>query len=109
MLSGVPQLSESSGVWKAYTPASSLMLKPQFLDTLSPVEREAWIAVEPVSEMGIFGWSLFGGEAGAVREKETEWLIRTKGQGAIGNGGDTAAEFSVMDSISLTDNWRSHT
>lgn len=109
MLSGVPQLSESSGVWKAYTPASSLMLKPQFLDTLSPVEREAWIAVELVSEMGIFGWSLFGGEAGAVREKETEWLVRTKGQGAIGNGGDTAAEFSVMDSISLTDNWRSHT
>ncbi|OSX57154.1 hypothetical protein POSPLADRAFT_1050214 [Postia placenta MAD-698-R-SB12] len=61
---GSARLSESSGVRKTRAPASSLVLKPQreggrngvyrdmtsaFLDTLPPVEREAWIAVELIA------------------------------------------------------------
>lgn len=61
-----PQLSDSSGVRKTRAPVSSLVLKPQreggrngvygdmtpvFLDTLPPVEREVWIAVEVIAAL----------------------------------------------------------
>lgn len=137
-----PQLPESSGVRKARALASSLVLKPQregggnniykdaipaFLDTLPPVEREAWIAMEliaapeglgnflvragggtdsavktdVVSELGIFGWALLSGKDGAVREKEVGWLVRTKGKDS--NEGGVATGFSVLDSLLLVD------
>ncbi|KAL1733458.1 glutathione synthase [Schizophyllum commune] len=95
---------------------------PAFLDTLPPAERAAWIAmelIEPpagagnylvrsgggpavraevVSELGIFGWSLFGG--GKVEEeREVGWLLRTKGKDS--NEGGVAAGFSVLDSVLL--------
>ncbi|TRM62102.1 glutathione synthase [Schizophyllum amplum] len=95
---------------------------PAFLDTLPPTERAAWIAmelIEPpagagnylvrsgggaavrtevVSELGIFGWSLFGG--GKVEEeREVGWLLRTKGKDS--NEGGVAAGFSVLDSVLL--------
>ncbi|CAL1713699.1 unnamed protein product [Somion occarium] len=106
---------------------------PAFLDTLPEAEREAWIAMkliktpeglgnylvraggggtglegavktEVVSELGIFGWALFGekdGERKVVKEKEAGWLVRTKGKES--NEGGVAAGFSVLDSIVLVD------
>ncbi|GBE85446.1 Glutathione synthetase large chain [Sparassis crispa] len=98
-----------------------------FLDSLPPQEREAWIAMrliavpeglgnylvragggtdgavktEVVSELGIFGWALFGGADGGVKEKEVGWLLRTKGKDS--NEGGVAAGFSVLDSVVLVD------
>ncbi|KAL6300699.1 hypothetical protein BKA93DRAFT_800833 [Sparassis latifolia] len=89
-----------------------------FLDSLPPQEREAWIAMrliavpeglgnylvragggtdgavktEVVSELGIFGWALFGGADGGVKEKEVGC-----------NEGGVAAGFSVLDSVVLVD------
>ncbi|KAI8998583.1 glutathione synthase [Trametes punicea] len=100
---------------------------PPFLDTLPREEREAWIAMElirtpeglgnylvragggtagavkteVVSELGIFGWALFGGPDGALEEKEIGWLLRTKGKES--NEGGIAAGFSVLDSVVLVD------
>lgn len=101
---------------------------PPFLDALPPNEREAWIAMrliatppglgnylvraggggangavkaEVISELGIFGWALFGGPEGKVEEKEVGWLVRTKGKES--NEGGVAAGFSVLDSIVLVD------
>ena len=100
---------------------------PPFLDTLPPHEREAWIAMrlittpqglgnylvragggtegavkaEVISELGIFGWALFGGADGKIEEKEVGWLVRTKGKDS--NEGGVAAGFSVLDSIVLVD------
>lgn len=100
---------------------------PPFLDSLPAHEREAWIAMEliktpqglgnylvragggtegavkaeVISELGIFGWALFGGADGKVQEKEAGWLIRTKGKDS--NEGGVAAGFSVLDSIVLVD------
>ncbi|CCM00996.1 uncharacterized protein FIBRA_03044 [Fibroporia radiculosa] len=100
---------------------------PPFLDSLAVEERAAWIAMEliavpegmgsylvragggtdgavradVVSEVGIFGWALFGGADRAVREKEVGWLVRTKGKDS--NEGGVAAGFSVLDSILLVD------
>lgn len=100
---------------------------PPFLDNLPPQEREAWIAMrliaapqglgnylvragggtdgavktEVISELGIFGWALFGGPDGKVEEKEVGWLVRTKGKDS--NEGGVAAGFSVLDSIILVD------
>ncbi|KAI0831365.1 glutathione synthase [Trametes gibbosa] len=100
---------------------------PAFLDTLSQGEREAWIAMElirtpeglgnylvragggtagavkteVVSELGIFGWALFGGSDGAIQEKQVGWLLRTKGKDS--NEGGIAAGFSVLDSVVLYD------
>lgn len=100
---------------------------PPFLDALAVHEREAWIAMElirtpqglgnylvragggsesavkaeVISELGIFGWALFGGADGQVREKEVGWLVRTKGKDS--NEGGVAAGFSVLDSIVLID------
>ena len=98
-----------------------------FVDNLPLKEREAWIAMEliaapeglgnylvragsgaegagktdAVSELGIFGWALFGGPGEEVREKEVGWLVRTKGKDS--NEGGVAAGFSVLDSVLLVD------
>lgn len=103
---------------------------PAFLDTLAPQERQAWIAMElimppdtgnyliragaaesketqapvkteVVSELGIFGWSLFGGSSKSVEEKQAGWLLRTKGKES--NEGGVATGFSVLDSLLLID------
>lgn len=100
---------------------------PPFLDTLPQNEREAWIAMrliatppglgnylvragggtdgavksEVISELGIFGWALFGGPDGKVEEEEVGWLVRTKGKDS--NEGGVAAGFSVLDSMVLID------
>ncbi|KAF9232322.1 glutathione synthase [Melanogaster broomeanus] len=105
---------------------------PAFLDTLAPEERQAWIAMElivppagvggylvraggangggdagavraeTVSELGVFGWALFGKE-GIVKERGegVGWLMRTKG--VESNEGDVAAGFSVLDLVVLVD------
>jgi glutathione synthase len=98
---------------------------PPFLNNLPYDEREAWIAMklistppglgnylvragggsdsavktEVISELGIFGWALFGGSDGKVEEKEVGWLVRTKGKDS--NEGGVAAGFSVLDSLVL--------
>lgn len=103
---------------------------PAFLNSLPQQERQAWIAMElinppenfgnyliragatnatqqapvkvdVVSELGIFGWSLFGGPEQAVEEKEVGWLVRTKGKES--NEGGVATGFSVLDSLLLVD------
>lgn len=100
---------------------------PSFLRTLSEKEREAWIVMELISvpnniqgylvragagigavreevtsELGVFGWSLFGGENGVVlKEEEVGWLMRTKGKES--DEGGVAAGFSVLDSLVLID------
>lgn len=97
---------------------------PAFLDSLPPRERSAWIAMElisppvglknylvragsgtsveteVVSELGIFGWSLFG-QGKVIEEKEVGWLVRTKG--IESNEGGVATGFSVLDSLVLVD------
>lgn len=97
---------------------------PAFLDALPSQERAAWIAMEliippegasnylvradgigsavrteVVSELGIFGWALFGNTGEEMREKEVGWLVRTKGKDS--NEGGVAAGFSVLDSLVL--------
>jgi len=98
---------------------------PSFLDNLPPKENEAWIAMELIvppqgtsnylvraegggafrtevaSELGIFGWALFGGPNSDVKQKEIGWLVRTKGKDS--NEGGVAAGFSVLDSLLLVD------
>ncbi|EPQ54873.1 glutathione synthase [Gloeophyllum trabeum ATCC 11539] len=98
---------------------------PPFLASLPPQERAAWISMElivppqglgnylvrsggghvkaeVVSELGIFGWALFGGEERkVVKEEEAGWLVRTKGR--ENDEGGVAAGFSVLDSILLVD------
>lgn len=100
---------------------------PSFLDNLPASERAAWIAMqlistpkgtgnylvragggtgstvksEVISELGIFGWALFGGKDGEVQEETVGWLVRTKGKDE--NEGGVAAGFSVLDSIVLVD------
>ncbi|CAA7261555.1 unnamed protein product [Cyclocybe aegerita] len=103
---------------------------PPFLDILPPQERSAWIAMElihppenfgnyliragttdlesrtpvkaeVVSELGIFGWALFGGPDKQVVEREVGWLVRTKGKES--NEGGVATGFSVLDSLLLVD------
>ena len=100
---------------------------PAFLDTLPREEREAWIAMEliqtppglgnylvragsgsegavkadVISELGIFGWALFGGPEKSIEEKQMGWLLRTKGKDS--NEGGVAAGFSVLDSLVLVD------
>lgn len=99
---------------------------PAFLDGLEEEERRAWIAMalivppagvgsylvraasggggvvrmETVSELGIFGWALFGKEICKERG-DVGWLMRTKG--VESNEGGVAAGFSVLDSIMLVD------
>ncbi|KAF9464200.1 hypothetical protein BDZ94DRAFT_1162615 [Collybia nuda] len=100
---------------------------PPFLDALPPKERQAWIAmelivspegtgnyliraggedktaikVEVVSELGIYGWALFGNSTGEVKEKQVGWLVRTKGKDS--DEGGVATGFSVLDSLLLVD------
>lgn len=100
---------------------------PPFLNTLPPKERQAWIAMElivppggagnyllraggadsaavkidVVSELGIFGWTLFGDATRQLQEKETGWLVRTKGKDS--DEGGVATGFSVLDSLLLVD------
>lgn len=97
---------------------------PAFLDKLPQVERQAWIAMElihppegtqnylvragqalvkaeVVSELGIFGWALFGGDTEIRTGKDVGWLVRTKGKDS--DEGGVATGFSVLDSIVLVD------
>ena len=105
---------------------------PAFLDKLQESEREAWIAMalikvpkdvgnvlvrsgsEPVrasvvSELGIFGWALFGfqsdsstdGERLKLEEGSGGYLLRTKGEDS--DEGGVATGFSVLDSVILVD------
>jgi glutathione synthase len=59
-----------------------------------------------VSEIGIFGWALFGqgdtgGEEEDLKEDTVGWLVRTKASGV--DEGGVAAGFSVLDSVLLVD------
>ena len=100
---------------------------PGFLDKLPLVEREAWIAMElietpkgvnnylvragsgsqgaikteTISELGTFGWALFGPDAKELKHEEAGWLLRTKGTDS--DEGGIAAGFSVLDSLLLVD------
>jgi hypothetical protein len=102
---------------------------PAFLDSLPPNERQAWVAmrlIQPpdcgnylvragstdlddhrpvkaatVSELGIFGWALFGRPDKSVVEREVGILLRTKGKES--NEGGMATGFSVLDSVLLVD------
>ena len=100
---------------------------PQFLDALPVAEREAWVAMEliktpkgvkndltragsgsqgaveteTISELGIFGWALFGPSARKIKHEEAGWLVRTKGIDS--DEGGVAAGFSVLDSLLLVD------
>jgi len=103
---------------------------PAFLDRLPPKERESWVAMRliqspdcgnylvrsattdsvdvrlPVkavttSELGIFGWALFGGPDQSVDEREVGSLLRTKAKEI--NEGGVASGFSVLDSVLLVD------
>jgi glutathione synthase len=55
------------------------------------------VRADVISELGIFGYALFG--AGDVVEREVGWLVRTKGTES--NEGGVAAGFSVLDSVML--------
>jgi glutathione synthase len=105
---------------------------PVFLDKLSENEREAWIAMalirvprgvknwlvrsgvesvssNVVSELGVFGWALFGYECDGstdgkklrLEEGSGGYLLRTKGEDS--DEGGVAAGFSVLDSVILVD------
>jgi glutathione synthetase len=98
-----------------------------FLDRLEPRERQAWVAMElitpprgtgnyllrtgnnsnhgvvkteVISELGIYGWALFGNSETVV-ENEGGWLLRTKEKES--NEGGVATGFSVLDSLLLID------
>jgi len=104
-----------------------------FLDRLPEEEREAWIAMalirvpkgvknwlvrsgvesvrsNVVSELGVFGWALFGYEQSGedntngrkkmrLEEGSGGYLLRTKGENS--DEGGVAAGFSVLDSVVL--------
>jgi Eukaryotic glutathione synthase, ATP binding domain len=53
----------------------------------------AVVRKEVVGELGIFGWSLFGGDAGVLKHEEAGWLVRTKGKES--DDGGVAVGFSV--------------
>lgn len=62
------------------------------------------VRAETISELGIFGWALFGNEGNGIVCKErgdVGWLMRTKG--VESNEGGVAAGFSVLDSVVLVD------
>ena len=97
------------------------------LDRLEPQERQAWVAMElitpprgtgnyllragsgsnhdavkaeVISELGIYGWALFGNSEMVV-ENEGGWLLRTKEKES--NEGGVATGYSVLDSLLLID------
>ncbi|KAL5482338.1 GSH2 [Sanghuangporus weigelae] len=101
---------------------------PSFLSSLPASALPAWIAmrlIEPpqglggylvragsgessaarkdvVSELGVFGWALFGGPRKVVvRQGDGGWLVRTKGRES--DEGGVAVGFSVLDSVLLVD------
>jgi glutathione synthetase len=102
---------------------------PAFLDKLPEREKEAWIAMalihvpkgiqnflvrtgvdivksNVVSELGIFGWALFGYDDTKSRKLRLDegsggYLLRTKGEDS--DEGGVATGFSVLDSIILVD------
>ena len=102
---------------------------PAFLDRLPPEERPAWVSmrlIQPpdcgnylvragstgsdvhrpvkattMSELGVFGWALFGGHDRKVEEREVGILLRTKVKES--NEGGVATGFSVLDSPLLVD------
>lgn len=59
------------------------------------------VRAETVSELGIFGWSLFSRETGVHERGDVGWLVRTKG--VESNEGGVATGFSVLDSVVLVD------
>jgi len=59
------------------------------------------VRAETVSELGIFGWSLFSRETGVHERGDVGWLVRTKG--IESDEGGVAAGFSVLDSVVLVD------
>lgn len=67
--------------------------------------RATLVRAETISELGIFGWALFGKDegTGVVRQERGDvgWLMRTKGVDS--NEGGVAAGFSVLDSVVLVD------
>jgi hypothetical protein len=67
---------------------------------LRPAGNGKAVRTEVVSELGVFGWSLFNPSDG-VKEKEIGWLVRTKGR--ENNEGGVATGFSVLDSLFLVD------
>ncbi|KAK0189102.1 hypothetical protein F5146DRAFT_1112836 [Armillaria mellea] len=120
---GMWGLDEPNGVQKARERSARLVLKPQ-REGGGNNESQAWIAMElivppegvkshlvraeltgnvkteVVSELGIFGWSLFGSKK-IIEEKQVGWLVRTKGKDS--NEGGVATGFSVLDSLLLVD------
>ncbi|KAF9450553.1 hypothetical protein P691DRAFT_788998 [Macrolepiota fuliginosa MF-IS2] len=66
-------------------------------------ESQMPVKTDVISELGIFGWSLFGkdGVDSSVKEETVGWLVRTKGTES--NEGGVATGFSVLDSILLVD------
>ncbi len=67
-----------------------------------PSESHTPVKTDVISELGIFGWSLFGrDEVLDVKEDTIGWLVRTKGTES--NEGGVATGFSVLDSILLVD------
>lgn len=92
---------------------------PAFLESLPTTEREAWIGMElinvpemknlmvkagsgsaivssTVSELGVFGWSLFSDHHEIVDSGAGGWLLRTKGKES--DEGGVAVGISVLDS-----------
>jgi glutathione synthase len=53
------------------------------------------VRAEVISELGIFGYALFG--EGEVVEREVGWFVRTKG--TENNEGGVAVGFLVLDSV----------
>jgi glutathione synthase len=58
------------------------------------------VKAEVVSELGIFGWALFGAGK-VVDEKTLGWLLRTKSKES--DEGGVAVGVSVIDSVVLVD------
>jgi len=66
-------------------------------------ESQTPVKTDVISELGIFGWSLFGkdGTHDNLQEGTAGWLLRTKGTES--NEGGVATGFSVLDSVLLVD------
>ncbi|KXN82852.1 Glutathione synthetase, partial [Leucoagaricus sp. SymC.cos] len=66
-------------------------------------ESQVPVRTDVISELGIFGWSLFRKEDSDsnVKEDTVGWLVRTKGTES--NEGGVATGFSVLDSVVLVE------